>query len=265
MASATKRKENIESVFKAYQQQGILNRFEAITSDDVQKKNILGNISNSEKACFLSHASLIFEHDQETQPFMVMEDDVVFCQSTFQTIEKMLVAMQEVAWDILYTDVCIPMPTTMIDLIQLKKSMLDNDSFRLLDLKNIHFAGATSYIVNNNSVEKLSQLLNSERELNVPYDLFLRNKIHTNELNGFAIFPFVTSLSDDSFNSQIQPGSSINADFVWNTYRKLIWTGSRLDDTEKYVKKIQDELTDPMSNAFSSIISACLSHKFTFK
>lgn len=265
LAGATNRKAHIEKSFSSFNFSTNLQRFEAINVNDVLKKGVAGNLTEIEKACFLSHATLIKSMINSKNNLFVMEDDIEFYNDTFSIINQTINAMSEIDWDILYTDVCIPEPTTMIDLIKIKNELKDTQSFRILDLKKIHFAGATGYIINKKSILKLSNLIEEEKKLDVPFDLLLRNLIYNNDLKGFSIFPFVTTLSDDSFNSQIQPKNSLNTDFVWNVFRKLIWANSIKTDTDLLIRKMQNEFCDEESMALATVIASCISKKFSIK
>lgn len=263
--TATLRKNQIENRFSHFKFNETLHRFNAINVNDVLNLNISGKITNIEKACFLSHATLIKSQQKINDHLFIMEDDIDFFRGTFSIIDNTIKAIEHIEWDILYTDVCVPEPSTMIDLVKIKNELQESKSFRILDLKNMYFAGATGYIINKKSISKLSKLIEDVKELDTPFDLLLRNFIFNNEIKGYAIFPFITTLSNEAFKSQIQPQETLDTDLVWNVFRKLIWADSKVEDQELLVGKIRDEFCDPDSLAYATVIASCISKKFLKK
>ena len=83
----------------------------------------------------------------------------------------------------------------MIKLVRLRHKFAEKKKIRIMDLKNIWFAGSTTYIINNRSKRRLYDILDSEININTPYDIFLRENIRGDKINGFVFFPFITSIS----------------------------------------------------------------------
>ena len=136
---------------------------------------------------------------------------------------------------------------------------------QLLNLNNFSFAGATSYIINPLSLIKVDRLLSQEESLDVPYDIYLRTLVEKDILKGYVVFPFITTLSNDSEESQIQLTKTANTDTIWNTFRRMIWLERDLNDFNQITKKIQSDLCDTESVLFSRLIAALISDKFVNK
>ncbi len=150
--------------------------------------------------------------------------------------------------------------------LYIKKKIYPKKKFELLDLSKIkYFAGLSAYILNPNSIKKIYKLINEEESFNVPLDLYIRNLIHLNKLKGFAIFPFVTSISKKSLISQVALSETSNTDLIWNTFRMMIWTERNSETYKPLLEKIKLNLCDEESNQFATIISSLISSKFTNK
>lgn len=263
LASAVQRKINLENNFHRNQRPGWnLSRFPAIDTEFVKSQNIAGASSAAEKACFLSHKKAIGLNLDDRKSAFILEDDALFGAQSCAIIDDTLKKNRDLEWDILYTDACIPDAGTMLDLIKLRQTLALTNKITLMDLSKMAFAGATAYIVNAKSKRKLHGLLDAATEINVPYDLYLRNLIFASSLKGFSLFPFVTSLSDFSESSQIQRTDAHVTALVWNTFRKMIWTERNLGDCRAALASIEASLGDEESKAFGTLFSAMASVKF---
>src|SRR5262249_35277544 len=125
-------------------------------------------------------------------------------------------------WDIIFTDVIVTDIGDMISLVRLRQEVAEKREIRIMNLKKVLFAGATSYLVNKRAKRRLYDLLDSEVDIDIAYDIFLRNTINRDQIAGFVFFPFVTSTSEFSQSSSVRH-STARADSIWDLFRKLIW------------------------------------------
>ena len=263
---AASRRLNIENNFLATKTgDWSLSRFPAINAEYVRKNKIAGNLSENEKGCFLSHKFVIQENIGSKTPILILEDDAIFGKSTCKALDNFIEMSAGQGWDILFTDVIVPQPETMIELINLRKKLYAKQQTQILNLASFIFAGATAYVLNPNSLGKIFNFLEKIKSLDIPYDLYLRKLIHEGQLKGFVTFPFVTSLSSESDSSQIQLDETALTDLVWNTFRKMIWMDRRIEDLKPVLEKINRDVCDAESQEFGIIISACISGKFSQK
>ena len=263
---AKNRKYNVEENFIKFRKKNFkLLRFDAVNIKYIQENNILGKLKPKEKACFLSHKYLIKQNINSNESLFILEDDANFGRSTCEVIENFLKLKDKFDWDILFTDVIVTQPSTMVELIKLRKVLKKNNQTEILDLNNFEFAGATGYIINQKSINKIYNLLDSKVTLDEPYDLYLRRLILEKKIKGYVIFPFITSLSSESNISQIQEINMGNTDLVWNTFRRMIWIDSNIEESIETLAKINNDICDEESKQFGIIISACISNKFNYK
>jgi hypothetical protein len=133
-------------------------------------------------------------------------------------------------WDILFTDVCIANILTMFDLVKHRRSLGEKKiDVEVMNLRGVEFAGSTAYIVNGKSKLKIHKALSAYTNVDLPYDLFLRQLSHRGALNIHSLFPFVTTMSDYCDVSQIKSASLNPIDLAFNMFRKMIWIERNLD------------------------------------
>ncbi len=229
--SAEDRRLNLEKNFAAHKKPGWkLTRFPAIDKIFVARNNIAGAAKPGEKGCFLSHQILMEQHLGDDRSYLVMEDDAIFGARTCTLIESALESNRDLDWDILFTDVCIPSMPLMFELLKYRRDLCKrNVPVELMNLRGIEFAGSTAYIVNGKSKRKIHEILNAYRNVDLPYDLYLRRLSHNGTLKIYSLFPFVTTVSDFGDGSQIKAGSVNPIELAWNMFRKMIWTERNLN------------------------------------
>lgn len=264
--ASTTRRRHIEDNFLAHRRDGWqLTRFPAINVDHVHAHRVAGTLSPREKACFLSHRQALAQQAAGPGHVFILEDDALFGSQTCEATDRFLLDNPQLDWDVLYTDICVPDVSTMVNLVKVRQRLTSEKRVSLLNLNQMSFAGATAYVVNGKSKARLSALLASAASLDLPYDLFLRQLIHERKITGYCFFPFITSLSADSEASQIQKAGTQSTDLVWNTYRRMIWTDRDLARESTTLSEIDRQLCDEESRAFGVLFAAMASTKFTLK
>lgn len=239
-----------------------LRRFRAIDAAYVQRHAIPGSLKANEKGCFLSHKFLIRGSLDNNRPIFVLEDDAVLGTRTCAQLEELVRLRDAAAWDLAFTDFIVPDLGSMVGLLKLRQRLAGAGQIKLLDLSTLPFAGSTAYLVNGRSKGRLAALLDSAQSLDVPYDLFLRNLIYAGKLKACGFFPFITSLSSLSDQSEIQPASKTGAVLVWNAFRRLAWVDRDLEREQPLLQAIASRLCDPESTAFGTIFAAMASREY---
>jgi len=266
LASAADRKDKIETNFQACKKLGwTLSRFAAVDTADVKNQNILGRAKPAEKACFLSHKKLIGSKLAGGKTFFILEDDAIFGARTCDLVDTILHQNRNLEWDVLFTDVCIPEITTMFELLKFRRKLgSEKLEIAFMDLSKTVFAGSTAYLVNAKSRQKVYDLLDAAREIDLPYDLYLRQLIRNSLLKGFSLFPFVTSLSDFSEASQIRSMDVTTIEFAWNMFRKMIWVERDMETCKSTLQLVKGMLrvddakpeADEELNAFKTLFAS---------
>lgn len=258
------RRNQIEENFSKYKNDGwTLTRFPAF---DKSHADVVGSIWDVGKATYLSHKNLIKEHLKD-EPILVLEDDAKFGPRTCATIDHFLKENSfSLNWDILFTDIGITNPISLLKLIYLRARI---QKIECIGLKDLGFVGATAYIVNPKSKDMLIKLL--EGPIDLPFDLKLRDLLLKKEIEAFSFFPFLTTLTDEAEKSQIcvrgdfpSQDPDTNLVLAWNLFRKMAW----LDRREEDYKAQLDELTklcDYDILSFMPVLGAMISKNFLLK
>jgi GR25 family glycosyltransferase involved in LPS biosynthesis len=260
--TATDRRTSVQDNFSKIDNFGWgLRRFQAITS--AQVGGIQGSLTSAEKACFCSHRSLITEKADSNEVCMVAEDDVMFSDRTFASINKFLEILGDNdgknSWDILFTEVCILDLAEIITLTKTFGKAIKMNKSGLLNLAKRNWFGASSYLINRYSLSKIIRLLNGYEKLDVAFDVFLKRAINDGTLKAFVMFPFVTTVSYLAFESQIQtPKNKYIADIL-NISRALFYVDRDMDMILKQINRIEQE-PDVAPFVVGKIVAARLSY-----
>jgi GR25 family glycosyltransferase involved in LPS biosynthesis len=270
LAKATDRKARLEHNFDQTKQgQWALSRFNAVDVEQVRSWAVQGRLKETEKACFLSHRSIIAQQatSDAGESMLVLEDDALLGTQTFAALDEFLENSKRnhLEWDVVFTDICVPLAETMVQMIRLRSQLVASQRTQLIDLKQFVFGGATAYLVNGASINKLHQLLQSEPQLDVAYDIYLRKLIHQGALKGYCLFPFVTSLSSEAEASQIQSQGTQVTDLIWNTFRRMTWRERNVSLLDGDIQAIREACHDDEAEKFGVILGSLLSKSFVPK
>lgn len=240
-----------------------LKRFPALDKEYVIKNDVTGCISDGAKGCFLSHREVINKNLGNDQHLWIMEDDVVFSGKVQQYILSSIEQLPD-DWDMLYTDVCIPDPKTMIDCFNAKRN-LNGYAVGTTNLKELNFCSTASYLINKKSTGLIFEILNSQKELNIPIDILYRELVHHGSIQAYSIFPFVTTLSDLAAISNIQTSDFSFTETVWRAFRRYIWVDANLEDISLDLATLSKANFAPVDGAFVKILAAFYAKEFKEK
>jgi GR25 family glycosyltransferase involved in LPS biosynthesis len=152
LAHALERKEELELNFKNNAPLNwSIERFEAIDKNIVLENQVPGKLRPEEKACFMSHAQVIRQSRDVDGHVLILEDDAQFGPSSFEVVDSFIREDLVAPWDILFTDVGVPSPSLMVDLLKARRELEKKKKCIAIDLSVLSFYGATAYIVNKNS------------------------------------------------------------------------------------------------------------------
>jgi GR25 family glycosyltransferase involved in LPS biosynthesis len=255
LADQADRRRNLESNFQANNDlRWALCRVDAIPAHAVAQ--VPGRLRDSEKACFQSHIKAIEMAKQSPGHVLIAEDDLQFGARSLQKIENALRLVPEGSWDIIFTDVCITNTHAMLDLLMLRRGAAGG--FKLINLARLPFAGATAYIVNRASKDKVIEVVSHGGPLEIPYDINLQQAIRDNKLRGFVTFPFATTLSPYAENSQVRQSQSAQ-EAAMNAFRRLMWLERDIDTAVEHMDRICTGMDDAETVAVLKILAVFLS------
>lgn len=259
---ATARRDAVEANFRAISPGGWeLVRYPAIGAAIASRHP--GELSDGAKGCFLSHRTLIASNLADEETIFIAEDDVVFAPQCFAVIEDVLRRYRD--WDIIFTEIMLANVGDMVLVAKTRPAMVRDGAFKLITLNRSKFFSSTAYLVNGRSKAKVAKLLGGIASLDTPYDLTLQNLAHSGQINAFAIFPFVTSISGAASQSQIQPDKFASADFILNAFRRLMYVDRDLERCRQTSDFISNELADEESRLVGTIFAGVVSPQFPMK
>jgi GR25 family glycosyltransferase involved in LPS biosynthesis len=237
LESCKDRRDFIETNFHDFNQRGwTLRRLAATGADEAKARHLPGTCTDAEKACILSHTAAIERSLESAGPVLILEDDAMFGPTTELGIDDCLARLAKEdspPYDLLFTDVYFSAVNTMIELSYLRKQMLDEKTLSgVIDLHKLPFCAATAYIVMPHAKRKLLELLAAQSAWNTPYDLILQTFCHRGLLRAGVVFPFMTTLSQLSGKSSIQPDAKMRLDRVSNDYRRIMWRDAEYFHTD---------------------------------
>jgi GR25 family glycosyltransferase involved in LPS biosynthesis len=265
LESAMDRRLSIEKSFNESNSDSThsLTRFNAVTADQIQSHNIGGTLTAAEKACFLSHRSIIELNKDATDFIWILEDDSRFSPQTISFLIESIRNLSNTNWDILMTDILVTNPADMLELALLKHQLNPSD-IEVLSLNKLVWAGSMSYVINPKSINKFLNSFNDLAILNVPYDLYLRDLVYSHKLSAFVTFPFITTQSTSSFESQIQNHNTELNQRIHSTFRKMMFISSEPLD---YLKDLifLEKFTDDRSKSMAQLISLFFSKSYKAK
>lgn len=162
------------------------------------------HLSAGEVGCWLSHFRVLQQADGECHVH-VLEDDAVLHPRVYAVLELFLQQHACEQWDILYTDMVVPHEVGNFKYLHNLMSLYRRDQqVRFLEINQVNYAAATSYLVNRDSLARLVQLLDQGWTGNTPYDLKLRKLANQGQLKAWVCFPFFSTLADSSDDSSIK-------------------------------------------------------------
>jgi hypothetical protein len=271
LKDATERRDQIENNFAQNKTEGWnLHRFNAIDVNYVTQNKIPGKLSSAQKASSLSQINIIKQNKDSNKPIMIVEDDTYFGVKSCFLITQFTALMAQKEWDLLYLDCTIPDPEQMVKLARLRMNLQRTNGMQLLDLQDINYAGAMSYVVNPKSLKKLDAYFDAKKDYNVSLDLMFRNLVRAKKLKAFATFPFLTCSSDLSMQSSIQVQKTDNEaahsnDDLWYAFRKLIWNERDINQVCPLIANIDTAMNTPETRLYGQLIAACMSDGFAKK
>jgi hypothetical protein len=203
------RRPDLQSAMQAeLTQHGLADRYERFAAADGNALNLAHHIKPGEMGCFTSHYLSLKQNLGADQHLHIIEDDVIFASQAKQVIDGMVAGPAFGDYDILYTDVFVPL---LNDVYKGYKKFYDatvkrdaqgkitQAAFTSINLRGIAFGSTSSYLVNKNSIQKLHDLYAAEitGEPTTSNDLFIRRMVESGQLKVGVVFPFVTSVRLD--------------------------------------------------------------------
>lgn len=239
-----------------------LHRVSAFDRNYVNQQGILGSIRDTEKACFLSHIKAIEMSVQKNGYALIIEDDIYLGNKSLSKLIDLIDSLTfEV--DLLFAEICVSSLQSMFQLYSLKQQYSKIRTVQILKTSLFDFAGATAYVLNQNSKLKLLNYLKKISIFNSPYDLVLKKLIIENAISSGFTFPFVATLNSHSLNTGIQLPADELPNVVYHAFRKLMYLEEdSVGRASEDLQRINKDFYSQEDLIFGQIISTLMSKKF---
>jgi GR25 family glycosyltransferase involved in LPS biosynthesis len=257
MAASAERRAQMEAQFTRFGCADLYRRFDAVDGRSITGAQT--RLSAAELGCFMSHYHCIVEGGGDSHVHIV-EDDVVF---SAQTTFLLGVTSDEVMdqCDILFTDIFVPLNMNAIfNLMEyyrasgiiaarhVEPDLRTPSAIMFANIRPIEFGGATSYVVNKNSRNKIRRLLDAEMSqgINDPIDMVIRRLANEGQITAYCTLPFLTSIRPDSIynTTMAERGQDKASEIAFFLLRSYFFVGK--DDA--YLKATVDELAGRLAD-----------------
>ena len=236
-----------------------LNRFVAIDAAEVERRAIPGRMDWGGKACFASHAQCLQAAANRAAPVWIVEDDVVFGPGTIPRIEAALEILDGREWDILFTDISVTEPHSLVELFLLWRRRAGAGSVQVLDLREMAFAGTPSYLVNPRSVDKLRGLYVGCESLDAGVDIWMKKLAGSGQVICCCIFPFATTVA--TFPSQIRNDYQELTTW-WTAFSRMLWDGDDPGAFDGWLDTLEQGFVEADAARAGRILAAMLSSRW---
>jgi len=174
---------------------------------------------------WLSHERLTFANRSSPLHLHILEDDALLPKDAAASFSDLLAQAdaEHPDWDILFTEIYVELNINLFQMIlKLKEEQRRGGGVKLYSARGYPFACTSSLFINAKSIDKYFRLIEGKWVKATPIDLYLRAAIQQGALNAYATLPFVTSLSDQTSDSDIRGELDLSRR-VMNVYRRSLF------------------------------------------
>lgn len=262
--TATDRLSAVMASFQAHMRaSGIaLDRFAAVDAAQAKALRIPGTLTWAEKACFASHLRCIQVAAGASRPAWIAEDDVVFGRQTQRRLDAALAAIGDRPWDLLFTNIHATSASGMADLFRIDRKLRAKGATDVLDLADMAFIGAPSYLVNPASVARILDLAERCHRLDMAWDIWLKYLAGTGQLTCLCVLPFATCVAEEA-PTQIQPDAFKHQIGWWTAFSRLMWDGTDPAALDRELAGLEVGSTDERAARLGRIVAGLMSESFS--
>jgi len=187
---------------------------------------------------WLTHEALLRACRSVDRHLHVIEDDTIFARRAVRTFDVVLrQADEQLEWDLIFTEILVPFSVPVFrQLAGEIEAHARSKRSALIDLAGIAFAGATSFFINRNAIDKYAALIAGKWSLGQPLDLFIRQQVRDGALRAYVTVPFLTSISN-SVESDVR-GRLTRSEQVCNVLRRGFFEDADLRSLQREMRTL---------------------------
>ena len=197
LASSLARRKRMEAQFSSLGLADRYQRFEAIRGEGAKEQSET-TLPGGQLGCWLSHLAIWRQAESKGSHLHVLEDDAALSPLLPRVLDEL--QLDESSWDLIFTDVYFhppPTPEQFAQLCSARGAFLKEKRVSLIDLRQLAFTGTTSYLVNQNCLKRLGELLQGRWQSNQTIDVVLQQLIRRGELRARVAFPFLSTIAPE--------------------------------------------------------------------
>jgi hypothetical protein len=195
-----------------------------------------------------------------------MEDDALLPADAKHCLNDMLEKADKhlKSWDLIFTDIFLQLEVSCFQLLsEARKQYLQSGALNYFPLKHLlGFAGTSSIFINKNSIDKYLKLISGNWTKGMPIDIYLRQLIKDQSLDAYVTMPFLTTLSRNTNESDIQGPLDLSRRIL-NLYRRAAYKDSNLTEIGEEMRKLTaGPNVPPYANLFLNAVTFLLSDRY---
>jgi GR25 family glycosyltransferase involved in LPS biosynthesis len=235
--SAEQRRELIEQQITSAGLPFEIKRFPAVLGANYADSN--PSLSNGQWGCWLSHMGCIELAKSTHEHLLLIEDDELFNHS-LTLIDDLVQQLSGTDWDMLYLDATIVEPEDQLHIARAcKAQFLAGKKPTPLKLSlSATVYGTHAYIINQNSLSKISKILMKNAKSGIAIDNVLCAGIQEGLISAYISVPFLCAPGEESNNSQINAGEHAFAK-GWFGFREVATLEFMNSNKDRYLKALE--------------------------
>lgn len=205
---AEDRRKSMEKQLHATGLSKYIKRFPAVTAGDILNSPLLPG----QVGCFRSHVNALklALSAESADPTIIFEDDTIIPRNFGKLVNAALNALENDPWDIIFLNQVMDLSQyfRIKRFLQIKHNMgnihhPDHNKFHLLPAIQNYSAGLACYMINYTSLAKVNLILQRKLESGPkkPIDTTIRELLHSKDIKGYVIFPFLCGLTVNNDSS----------------------------------------------------------------
>jgi GR25 family glycosyltransferase involved in LPS biosynthesis len=209
-----------------------------------------------EVGCYMSHLNALKQ--PHAGHVHIVEDDAEFAPGIVDMIDQTIARVTDATknqWDMIFTEVIVSYDTHTFQKLFASYSEFQRDgTVSLIAMKDIHYWGMSSYIVNAKSIAKVAAILESGGPNALPED-HLRVEIRAGRLNAIVVVPFLTSVSAHNDVSEIIAPENDAITQVVSQFRRAFYIHADHSALLAEVKRLsRDTHVPPLTELYAQIM-----------
>jgi GR25 family glycosyltransferase involved in LPS biosynthesis len=214
---------------------------------------------------WLTHENLLRANIGSDAHLHIMEDDAVLARGAADMLPSLMgyADSQLADWDVVFTDTLFPLDHRLFsEVLRRWLHFKSTGRISLFSLRGLVIANATSLFINKKSINKYLDLISGKWSQGIPIDLHIRALINDGKLNAYTCVPFLSSLSEESKQSDIR-GQLDASRIAYSAYSRAVFIDADHAEINKELVEIAKDVSLPsLAEVYIRSLAFTLTDKF---